>query len=453
MKHFYIFFLTIFFSWLEAGIAPQTATLNNGLKVVVFKNPNLPSVTVYTCYNVGTADDPTDLVGLSHMLEHMMFKGTPKYPNGEMGKILNRLGESLSNAYTTWDNTVYQFSVPAEHLEKVLDIEADRMKNLNFSNKSFLSEQKVVMEERKMRLDNNPFCDSIEATQRAMYTVHPYGILPIGLEEHIKAYTHDTLMSHYKQWYTPNNATVIVIGPYDLDHVLPLVKTKFKHLERQDLPTRQRIPEPARQGLTTTIEQENPKSENIYIEIRYRAPTLITKPEEFQKMKMLVETLFGNDTRTLYKEMVKEKHLALTVSCNYEYGRDDKEFSFTLTLSPEMSVENAESYLFTRIDQFLKKGLCEKDFSDAKQEQLNSLAFAMDGDNFLISLGELVADGFPVEAFPKYEQIIRGITSNQVQEMLAMVLSQPPVVISRNYPKGKMPHRSYQKVLKERSKI
>ncbi len=448
MNYIFALCITLLCNLLNAAIVPQTATLRNGVKVVVFKNPILPSVTVWTSYEVGTADDQVDLVGLSHMLEHMMFKGTPKYPEGEIDKILSRSGGTL-NAFTNFDHTVYTFSVAAQHLAVILDIEADRMKNLNFSKESFLAEQKVVMEERQMRIGNHPLRTASEVSRRAQFMAHPYGIHPIGFEAHIKAYTHEALMAHYQKWYVPNNATIIVVGPYDLAYVLPMIEEKFGNLDQQDLPTRKRIPEPDREGLTTTIEQENSRAENIYIQISYHAPTLITKPEAYQQIQMLIATLFGSDSRFLYKKMVKEKHLALGVSGGYDCGKDDMDLTFTLQLAPHMSVDAAEAFLFAQLQQFLQKGLVAKDFTAAKQEQLNAFAFAMDGESFLISIASKIVDGFPIEAVAKYEQLINDVTIQQANDMLAMILAKPPVLIARNYPKGKMPKRNYQKALRK----
>ena len=447
MRYILTLLISIFIGSLDSAIVPQTATLSNGLKVIVFQNPLLPSVNVFTKYGVGTADDPSHLVGLSHMLEHMMFKGSSKYPVGAIDNILNSCG-GVSNAHTSYDNTCYTFALPAAQLGIALDIEADRMENLNIDEKEFLPEQKVVMEERQMRLGNHPFRTSAEICQRVMYTAHPYGIFPIGYEAHIKAYTTEALMAHYKKWYVPNNATIVVVGPYDLAYVLPKIEDKFGSIRSKELPERARIPEPDRDGLTTTIEQENPRAENIYISVSYRAPALITKPEAYLAMRMLEDTLNGSD-RALYQKMVKEKRLALGVSGSYDCGRDDMDFTFTLILSPDMNVDAAEKFLFEQLAVFLKKGLIEKDFNDAKQERLNIFAFALDGEAFLVSMANSVFDGFPLEAVSKYEDILKAVTVQQAHEMLQLVLAKPPIVISRNYPKGKMPKRAYQKVLQK----
>ncbi len=446
----YIFALCAYFcfSTLSAEIVPQTATLANGIKIIVFKNPILPSVTVWTHYDVGTADDPVDLVGLSHMLEHMMFKGTPTYPEGSIDKIINKIGGEL-NAFTNFDFTVYTFSVPAQYLELILSIEADRMVNLNFSEQIFLTEQKVVLEERQMRIGNHPLRTAAEVCRRVQFIAHPYGIHPIGYEGHIKAYTHDVLMNHYKKWYAPNNATVIVVGPYDLSYVLPLCEAKFGKLAQQDLPSRERLMEPNREGLTTTVEQENPRSENIYIEISYRVPTLIKKPEEFQKMQMMISTLFGSDSRLIYKKMVKEKRLALDVSGNYSCGKDDMDFTFSLQLAPNMSVDVAEAFLFEQLQLILQNGLNENDFKAAKQDKLNAFAFAMDGEGFLVAMAEQIVEGLPIEAISKYEQLIKDVTIEQAHEMLALVFANRPVLIARNYPMRKMPARNYLRIGQE----
>lgn len=447
MRYILTLLISIFIGSLDSAIVPQTATLNNGLKIIVFQNPLLPSVNVFMKYDVGTADDPLHMVGLSHMLEHMMFKGSSKYPKGVIDTILSSCG-GVYNAFTSFDHTVYTFALPAEHIDIALDIEADRMENLNMDETEFLPEQKVVMEERQMRLGNHPFRTSAEICLRAMYTAHPYGIFPIGYEAHIKAYTTEALMAHYKKWYVPNNATVIVIGPYDLAYVLPKIEERFSSINAKELPKCRRISEPDRDGLTTTIEQENPRAENIYISISYRAPTLITKPKEYLVMGVLGSALNGSD-RVLYKKMVKEKRLALAVSSNYTCGKDDRDFTFTLILSPNMNVDAAEKFLFEQLALFLKKGLVEKDFNEAKQEQLNAFAFAMDGEAFLVGIANRVLDGFPLEAVSQYEDMLRAVTNQQAHEMLSNILAKPPVVISRNYPKGKMPKRAYQKVLQE----
>lgn len=428
------------------SIVPQTATLSNGLKVAVFQNPMVPSVTVLTAYDVGTADDPLNMVGLSHMLEHMMFKGSAKFPKGSIDKIVASNGGWL-NAQTSFDKTIYMISLPAEYLEVALDIEADRMENLEITEEEFLPEQKVVMEERLMRMENHPLKTAVEVAQRAKFIAHPYGVWPIGFAAHIKSYTVDALKNHYRNWYTPNNATVVVVGPYALDYVLPLVENYFGSLSARDVPARQRIPEPNREGLTSFIEQESKRMENIEIAIDYAVPTFIKQPEKMLAMQLLVSILAGSDERYIAKEIVKEHRLALAVSANYGYGKDDQHFTFSLVIAPNSSYTKAENFLFEKLHSYLKHGVSQKDFDNAKKEILNELEFALDGDSFLLGVADNYIDGFSKEALENYEKLITAVTIAEVEEMLRLVLSKPPVLVSRIYPAGKMPKQAFSKVL------
>lgn len=445
MRIFIAIYCSLFLK-IFAGIVPQTATLSNGLKVAVFQNPMSPSVTVLTAYDVGTADDPLNMVGLSHMLEHMMFKGSSKFPKGSIDKSVALRGGWV-NAVTSFDSTVYMISLPAEHIELALDIEADRMENLEITEEEFLPEQKVVMEERLMRMNNHPLKTAVEVAQRAKFIAHPYGVWPIGFEAHIKAYTVEALQKHYKAWYAPNNATVVVVGPYSLEYVLPLIENYFGGISARDLPERNRVNEPDREGLTTTIEQESKRIENIIITFDYRVPTFITQPEKMFAMQLLVSVLVGADTRDFSKDIVKNKRLALAISADYKCGKDDQFFTFSAVLAPDMSGEKLEQFLFKKLKHYLKRGIVRKDFEHAKKELLNQLEFAMDGDSLLLSVAEDYIHGVSKETLQNYEKLVSGITFEQVQEMLSLVLQKSPLLVSRIYPVGKMPKHSYSKVL------
>ncbi len=434
------------FSNVFASIVPQTATLSNGLKVAVFQNPMLPSVTVFTAYDIGTADDPLDMVGLSHMLEHMMFKGSSKFPKDSIDKAVALRGGWV-NALTSFDSTVYIVSLPSEHLELAFDIESDRMENLEITEEEFLPEQKVVMEERLMRMNNHPLKTAVEVAQRIKFIAHPYGIWPIGFEAHIKAYTVEALQKHYKTWYVPNNATVVVVGPYSLDHVLPLVEKYFGSIAATDLPARKRIPEPDREGLTATIEQESKRVENVMLSISYRAPTFAAQPEKMLAMRLLEDSLVGTDNRELVKEIIKNKRLALELSADYSCGKDDQFFSFNIVLAPEMSCEKLEDFLFEKLRYYLRNGISRKDFEHAKKEILNQLEFALDGDTFLLAVANDYIKGMSKDALQNYEKILASITIEQVQEMLRTILSNPPILVSRINPARKSPKRFYHETL------
>lgn len=443
--HILLAFASFFIS-VYANIAPQTAILNNGLKIAVFQNPMVPSVTVLTAYDVGTADDPLDMVGLSHMLEHMMFKGSAKYPKGAIDKLVSLNGGWL-NAWTSFDKTVYILSLPAEHLELALEIESDRMENLEIIDEEFLQERKVVLEERLMRIGNHPLKTAIDVAQRCRFVAHPYGTMPIGLASHINSYTADALKAHYKKWYKPNNATLVIVGPYNLENILPMVEKYFGSISSSDLSSRMRTPEPARDGITTTIEQESERMENIVLEFDYHMPTFAQDSKKMITMQVLLSILTGSNVRNFFKTLVKDKRLALSLSVDYLAGKDDQGFSISLVLSPGMSVELAEKVLFEKIAIYLKRGLLNKEFNHSKQEMLNSLAFAKDGDKYLIAVAYKYIDGFTKESLENYKEVLTSITLDDVNDMFRQIFMKPPVLITRIFPKGKMHGREYQKVM------
>ena len=298
-----------------------------------------------------------------------------------------------------------------------------------------------------MRMENHPLKTAVEVAQRAKFIAHPYGVCPIGFAAHIKAYTVDALQKHYQTWYTPNNATIVVVGPYALDYVLPLVEQYFGSLAARDVPAHQRIADPDREGLVSFIAQESKRIENVMISVDYAVPTFIKQPEKMLAMQLLVSILSGNDERSLVKAIVKEQRLALAMDAHYACGKDDQHFTFNLVIAPNRSYAKAENFLFKKLHSYLKHGIPQKDFANAKKEMLNEFEFALDGDKFLLTVADDYIDGFSKEALENYEKLIAAVTIAEVEEMLRLVLSKPPVLVSRIYPVGKMPKQAFNKVL------
>lgn len=200
--------------------------LDNGLKVMVVENHKLPLVSYYTYFDVGGKFETPGITGSSHFLEHMMFKGAKKYPEGEFDKMVEGSG-GKNNAYTTSDMTVYYESLPSEHIKKIIDVEADRMQNLALNPKSFASEKNVVLEERKMRYENSDRGKIYLSMMQNMFENTPYGIPVIGKIEDIKNVTRDQVFEYFKTFYAPNNAFIVIVGDVDADEVLDEVESRF----------------------------------------------------------------------------------------------------------------------------------------------------------------------------------------------------------------------------------
>ncbi|MBX9977261.1 MAG: insulinase family protein, partial [Alphaproteobacteria bacterium] len=243
----------------------QSFTLKNGLTIYFIKNTLAPVVNVSLYYKIGTADDPRDQHGLSHFVEHMMFKGTTRVPKGKFDNLLLKQGANY-NAHTTPDYTCYEATIAKDQLELVLFLEADRMVNLTFTKEDIDSERQVVHEERAMRLDNNPFGKAIEIYLRSLYWKHPYGIPTIGYPEHIDAYTYDSVQHHYKTYYAPNNAILIVAGDTTLDVLKPLVEKYFSDIPSKTIPERVRMQEPDHGDTTIRIDHYADRNHVVVIE-------------------------------------------------------------------------------------------------------------------------------------------------------------------------------------------
>lgn len=206
--------------------AVQEKTLDNGLKVLVVENHKLPLVSYYSYFDVGGKFETKGMTGASHFLEHMMFKGAKKYPEKEFDKIVEGNG-GRNNAYTTSDMTVYYESVPSEHINKIIDLEADRMQNLALNPKSFESEKQVVLEERKMRYENSDSGKIYLEMMQNVFEGTPYGTSVIGSIEDIKEVSRDQVFEYFKNYYAPNNAFVVIVGDVEGKAVLEEMEKAF----------------------------------------------------------------------------------------------------------------------------------------------------------------------------------------------------------------------------------
>lgn len=414
---------------------PKTAKLDNGMEIVLIENHLAPVISVALTYKVGTADDPVDMIGLSHFLEHLMFKGTHKVPAGAFKeKIISKGG--LINAYTTQDVTVYTCDIAVEHLDMVLEIEADRMTNLIFDEKETKAEQKVVMEERRMRLDNNPLGAAYETILRSLFKYHPYGIPTIGYPQHIEAYTNEAAKNHYYKWYTPNNAVLIISGDVTLDKLLPIVQKHFNAIKARPLPQRKRVKDPVDKGVTQEIRIQSPRISFVNFDWYYRAPNHnSSKNEHYYPLIVLSQILGGNANSRLYKELVDKSGIALEASAHYEdESIDPKHFEITATLHPDHQPEELKAAVEKQVKLLLDKGITEEELKIAQRDLLAGLAFARDGNSGALNAFKRLAFGFTVAEIERYPELIRAVTVEQVNAAAKAILGGGASVYSEVHP-------------------
>ena len=414
---------------------PKIAKLDNGLEIVLVENHLAPVVSVALTYKIGTADDPVDMVGLSHFLEHLMFKGTKKIPAGKFKELIISKGGQI-NAYTTPDVTVYTCDISVENLDMVLEIEADRMSNIVFDEKETMAEQKVVMQERLMRLDNNPLGAAYETILRALFKYHPYGVPTIGYPQHILAYTNDTAKAHYQKWYTPNNAVLIISGDVTMDKLLPLVKKHFGDTKSRPVPDRKRVQDPVDKGLLQEIIIHNPRISFVNLDWYYRTPNHNSVGKDhYYPLIVLSQILGGNANSQLYRELVDKQGIALEASAVYEdESIDPKHFEITATLNPKYKPDELRHAVETLIQKLVNKGVTTDEITIAQRDLLAGLAFARDGNGGAIKAFSRLAFGFTVDEIESYPAKIKAVTADQVNAAIKAVLGAGTVVYTEVHP-------------------
>ncbi|MDH4467544.1 MAG: pitrilysin family protein [Bacteriovoracaceae bacterium] len=213
----------------EISLNLRKYQLSNGLKVILAKNDLNPIFSLYVHYGVGSKHETPGMTGSSHFLEHMMFKGAKKFGAGAFDRLVEGNGGS-NNAYTNNDATVYHENMPIEALELMVDVESDRMQNLLLEEQGFMAEKNVVLEEKKMRYENSPHGQLMAGVSRKLLIDTPYETPVIGTDEDIKRVTRDELYQYFKNFYAPNNATIVIAGKLDFDKTIGWIEKSFGNI-------------------------------------------------------------------------------------------------------------------------------------------------------------------------------------------------------------------------------
>src|SRR5271165_3683199 len=292
--------------------------LENGMEVVVVPDRRAPVVTHMVWYRVGGADEPQGKSGIAHFLEHLMFKGTDKVPAGEFSKIVARLG-GQDNAFTAQDITAYFQRVAKEKLPQVMSMEADRMANLRLDEKEVLTERKVILEERRSRVDNDPASILQEHMMAALYMSHPYHTPVIGWESEIRKLNRADALAFYKRFYAPNNAILVVTGDVEPETVMALARETYGKIPASPEVGQPRVrpsePEPLAERRVILRDGRVGKAT---FERYYIAPSFTTSPpREAEALQILARIIGTSNTSRVYNTLVREEKKASSASAWY----------------------------------------------------------------------------------------------------------------------------------------
>jgi len=338
-----LIFLCLYSAVDAAGI--KEFRLENGLKVLIIEEHKAPVATFQVWYRTGARDEPAGKSGLSHLLEHMMFKGTPKYGPSVFSNTVQRNG-GTDNAYTTKDYTVYFELFSSDRIALSIDLEADRMRNLLLEPKEVLSERQVVMEERRLRYEDDPQRSLFEEVAAAAFKVHPYQRPVIGWMSDLGSIDRADLYDYYRTNYSPDNAVIIVVGDVNADEILSKVRSAFGHIPSG--PPKKSIVsvEPEQRGEKRILLHK--EAELPFLILAYHTPSF--PHEDSYALDILNVILSGGKSSRLYQSIVYEKKIALDASADYgSFNRDPYLFYFYATVSPGKEIQEVEDALFAEI--------------------------------------------------------------------------------------------------------
>ena len=346
--------------------AITVTTLSNGLKLVVKEDYRLPIASVQVWYKVGSVDETERIAGISHLLEHMMFKGTQRVGPEEYSKIIQRLGGQV-NAGTSKDFTFYYVNVPKEAIGRVLDLEADRMAtNLIITKDTLYPEREVVKEERRLRVENDIDGLLVETLYEEAFRVHPYRIDTTGTMQALDAVVPDTLLSYYRRFYAPNNAMIIVVGDVDPEWIKSIVESYFGHIKSVSVDSRE-IPDESDQMVM--------RVSSLKKDIDYSGLICGFKIPEYNHEDspslVVLEKLLGSSSlksSRLYQSLVIKKAVVAEVQAIDYQGRYPGLFIIYMQLREGVSHEKARNELFSTLKDVALNGPIQRELIMAKNQ-------------------------------------------------------------------------------------
>ena len=415
----FLFLMLVQLSW--AGGKDQTDThefqLSNGLKLIVREDHRAPTVAHMVWYRAGSMDEINGRTGVAHVLEHMMFKGTDKVKSGEFSRLVAAVG-GRENAFTTRDYTAYFQQVEKSKLDEVIKLEADRMSNLNFDDAEFLKEIQVVMEERRLRTEDNPSSLLNESLMATAYMSSPYRHPVVGWMNDLQNMKASDARDWYRAWYKPNNATVVITGDVDAKKVLAIVEKYYGAVAAQELPARKPQVEPTQKGMKQV--QVKAAADSAQLAMAWKVPRLepgkLDDPEPYA-LELLTAVLDGYDNARLNRVLVKQEKVVNDVGVGYDMvSRGPELFLISATMAKGKTVSQAEASIRKALDELKQKGILESELKRIKVRILSDQIYKRDSIfGQAMEIGSTEMAGFSWKDIDYMLERMQTITPEQVQ--------------------------------------
>lgn len=400
-----------------SGLAqPVERQLSNGLRVIVKEDRRAPTAVHMVWYRAGSMDETNGTTGVAHLLEHMMFKGTPTTGPGEFSRLIAAAG-GRDNAFTSRDYTAYFQQVPKQKLEQMMELEADRMRHLTLDPKEFSQEIKVVMEERRLRTEDKPQARLAEQMGAVAFQAHPYRVPVIGWMNDLESMTAQDARDWYERWYVPNNAYVVVVGDVDPDEVFRMAEKHYGPLASRPVPARKPQEEPAQTGIRR-LTLKAPADLPVVL-MGYKVPVLrdVEQDVDPYALEMLAAILDGHEAARFSKNLVREQRLAVSASAGYDASSRGPGL-FYLHGSPSEGRTRAELEAGFRaeIARVAREGVTEEELARAKAQLVAGQVYKRDSMfDQAMEIGQLEAVGIPCGAETRLIEKLQAVTAAQIR--------------------------------------
>jgi zinc protease len=395
-------------------------TLDNGFRMLLLEDHKAPVAVVQIWYRVGSRNEISGHTGLSHILEHMMFKGTNSRGPEDYSRTIARNGGN-ENAFTAEDATTYFATLAADRIDVELDLEADRMRNLKLTDDQFLPERQVVMEERRLRTDDNPIAFLDEALDATTFFAHPYRNPVIGWATDIAGAQVADLASYYDQFYQPSNAFLVAVGDFQSQALGDRIAALFGAIPRGEPPPKMLAIEPEQTG-PRRVEIERP-AKLPYIALQYHTPNL-HQPDS-PALEVLSEVLSHGKSARLYRELVFRQRLALDADASYDRTSiDPKTFTIAAQAQPGIAAAKLERALLEQVTAVQSAPPTAEELARAKAQIEAAFVFSQDSMFYrALVLGTYeVAGGW--RQIDDYLPAIGAVTAADVQRVAKQYLTE-----------------------------
>ena len=399
----------------EAGLKESVfeTVLPNGLKVILLENHKAPLVTFQVWYRVGSRNEAWGKTGLSHMLEHMMFKGTERVGPEEFSRIIQENGGN-DNAFTSHDYTAYFENLNADRVQVSIDLESDRMQNLLLREQDFRTERMVVMEERRLRTDDNPQAVLIEQVMATAFEMQPYHWPIIGWMEDIARFTLEDLRTYYKTYYNPINAILVVVGDFKKVDLLPKIEKAFGSYPKGVAPIQERDIDPPQIGERRIFVKREAQLPSLVM--GYHVPNL--REQDSYVLEVIATMFSGGKSSRLYQSLVRQKRLVLRADADHSLtSRDPSLFTLSAELLPGKEVAEVEKAFDQEVERLQKELVGKQELEKAKNQIEASFIFAQDSLFYQAMLLAQHEIALTWRAIDDYLPSIRKISPEEIQRV------------------------------------